>query len=50
MSELDREVEATWSAEAKRRLEEIRTGAVRPVPSEEAERLLLAPRDDSKDR
>ena len=41
---------ADESAEAKRRLEEVRTGAVKPVPWEEAERLIFDPSDDPKDR
>ena len=41
---------AAWSAEAKRRLEQVRTGAVKAVPWEEAERLIFDPSDDPKDR
>lgn len=34
------EIEAAWIAEAKRRLEDIRSGKSKPVPSEEVEREL----------
>lgn len=34
---------AAWSAEAKRRLEEVRSGAANPVPWEEAERQIFDP-------
>ena len=39
-----------WSSEAKRRLQEVRSGAVKPVPWEDAERLIFDPSDDPKDR
>ncbi len=42
--------EASWSSEAKRRLEELRSGSVKPVPWEEAERLIFDPPDGQKDR
>ena len=41
---------AAWSSEAKRRLEEVRSGAVKPVPWEEAERLIFDPSDGAKGR
>lgn len=41
---------AAWSAEAKRRLEEVRSGAVKAVPWEEAERQILDPPDGPKGR
>ncbi len=41
---------AAWSAEAKRRLEEVRSGAVKPVPWEEAERRIFDPTDGPKGR
>ena len=49
-SPADEGADADRSAEAKRRLEEVRTGAVKPVPWEEAERLIFDPSDDPKDR
>jgi putative addiction module component (TIGR02574 family) len=39
-----------WSAEAKRRLEEVRTGAVKPVSWEEAESQIFDPPDGQKSR
>jgi putative addiction module component (TIGR02574 family) len=42
--------DAAWSAEAKRRLEEVRTGAAKLVPWEGAERQIFDPSDDPKDR
>jgi putative addiction module component (TIGR02574 family) len=33
--------DAAWSAEAKRRLEEVGSGAVKPVPWDEAERQIF---------
>lgn len=41
---------AAWSAEAKRRLEEVRSGTVKPVPWEEAERQIFVPSDGPKGR
>lgn len=46
----DEDVDAAWSAESKRRLEELRPGAVKPVPWEEAERMISGPSDDPKGR
>jgi putative addiction module component (TIGR02574 family) len=46
----DEGAEAAWSKEAKRRLEEVRTGSVRAVPWEEAERLIFDPPDAPKGR
>ncbi len=41
-SERDREdTEAAWSFEARRRLAEIRSGSVTPVPWEDAEKQIL---------
>jgi putative addiction module component (TIGR02574 family) len=39
-----------WSAEAKRRLEEVRTGAAKPVSWEEAESQIFDPQDGQKGR
>jgi len=50
MDEGAQSADTAWSAEAKRRLEEVRTGALKPVPWEEAERLIFDPSDDPKDR
>jgi putative addiction module component (TIGR02574 family) len=41
----DEGVEEAWSAEARRRLEEVRSGAVKPVPWEEAEKQIFDPSD-----
>jgi putative addiction module component (TIGR02574 family) len=46
----DEGADAAWSAEAKRRLEEVRSGAVKLVPWEEAERQIFDPSDDPKGR
>ena len=46
----DQGVEEAWSTEARRRLEEVRSGAVKPVPWEEAEKQIFDPSDDPKDR
>jgi putative addiction module component (TIGR02574 family) len=46
----DEGADAAWSAEAKRRLEEVRSGAVKLVPWEEAERQISDPSDDPKGR
>ena len=46
----DEGTDAAWAAEGRRRLEEVRSGAVKPVPWEEAERLIFYPSDDPKGR
>jgi putative addiction module component (TIGR02574 family) len=46
----DEGAEEAWSAEAKRRLDEVRSGAVKPVPWEEAEKLIFDPSDGPKGR
>ena len=46
----DEGADAAWFAEAKRRLEEVRSGAVKLVPWEEAERQIFDPSDDPKGR
>jgi putative addiction module component (TIGR02574 family) len=46
----DEGADAAWSAEAKRRLEEVRSGAVKPVPWEEGERQIFDPSDGPKGR
>jgi len=42
----DEGADATWFDEAKRRLDEIRSGAVQAVPWHEAEKQVFAPRTD----
>ena len=37
---IDPEIDAAWRAEARRRSEELRSGAVAPIPWEEVDRLL----------
>lgn len=39
---IDKDVEATWSEEIKRRIEEIDSGKVKPIPWEEARRQIAA--------
>ncbi len=46
----DEGADATWSAEAKGRLAEVRSAAVKPVPWEEAERQIFDPSDGPKGR
>ena len=46
----DEGADAAWSSEAKRRLEEVRSGAVKPVPWEEAEGQIFDPSDSPKGR
>ena len=46
----DEGAEAAWSSEARRRLEEIRSGLVKPVPWEEAERLIFDSSHGTKGR
>jgi putative addiction module component (TIGR02574 family) len=38
----DESVEATWSVEIKRRIEELDSGKVKPIPWEEARREVVA--------
>ena len=40
-SEVDREVDAAWDAEIKRRIVELDSGAVKAVPWPEARRMIL---------
>jgi hypothetical protein len=40
--EVDPDAEALWSEEIRRRLDEVDSGAVRPVPWSEARRRILA--------
>ena len=42
--------DAAWCAEARRRLEEVCSGALKPVPWEEAERQIFDPPDGPKGR
>jgi putative addiction module component (TIGR02574 family) len=46
----DEGVDAAWSVEAKRRLDDVRSGAVKPVPWEEAERQIFDATDGPKSR
>lgn len=43
-------VEEAWSQEIARRLREVESGAVRPIPWEEARRIIFGSRDGAKDR
>jgi len=47
---VDEGADTARSAEAKRRLEEVRSGAVKPVPWEEAEKQIFDPSDGPKRR
>jgi putative addiction module component (TIGR02574 family) len=44
----DEGADAAWSDEAKRRLEEVRSGAVRAVPWDEAEKQIFGPRRNER--
>lgn len=46
----DDDTHTAWSSEAKRRLEEVRSGDVRAVPWEEAERRIFDLEDDATGR
>lgn len=41
------DAEAAWSVEIQKRLEELRTGQVQPIPWPEARRLILEESDES---
>lgn len=47
---VDQGADAAWSTEAKRRLGDVRSGAVKPVPWEEAEGRIFNPSDGPKSR
>jgi putative addiction module component (TIGR02574 family) len=44
------EVEAAWADEIARRLKDVETGAVRPIPWEEARKMIFGSRDDAPSR
>jgi putative addiction module component (TIGR02574 family) len=44
------EVEAAWTDEIARRLKDVETGAVKPIPWDEARKMIFGPRDDSPSR
>ncbi len=44
------EVEAAWTSEIARRLKDVETRAVRPIPWDEARKMSFGPRDDSPSR
>jgi putative addiction module component (TIGR02574 family) len=44
------EVEAAWTDEIARRLRDVETGAVKPVPWDEARRMIFGRRDDPTSR
>jgi putative addiction module component (TIGR02574 family) len=46
----DADVEGAWRQEALRRLQEIRSGAVKPIPWDEARSMIFGPSDVPKDR
>ena len=46
----DTGVDAAWQTEAKRRLDEVRSGAAKAIPWDEARSLIFDPPDAPKDR
>jgi putative addiction module component (TIGR02574 family) len=42
--------EDAWRQEARRRIEEIRSGTVKPIPWDEARSMIFGPSDVPKDR
>lgn len=46
----DEDHDEAWAVESRRRLDEVRSGAVKPVPWHEAERLIFGPSDAPQDR
>jgi putative addiction module component (TIGR02574 family) len=46
----DEGVDEAWQAEAKRRLAEIRSGVVKPIPWDKAEPMIFDSSDAPKDR
>ena len=45
-TEVDEGAEAAWQAEIQKRIQEIDSGAVKPLAWSEARRLILGPKDD----
>ena len=44
------EVDAAWTDEIARRLKDVETGAVKPIPWDEARKMIFGPRDDAPSR
>ena len=44
------DVETAWSEEIARRIQEVESGAVQPIPWEEARKIIFESRDVAKDR
>ena len=44
------EVEAAWTEEIARRLKDVEAGAVKPIPWEEARKMIFGSRDDAPSR
>jgi putative addiction module component (TIGR02574 family) len=44
------DVETAWSEEIARRIQEVESGAVKPIPWEEARKIIFESRDVAKDR
>lgn len=44
------EVEAAWADEIARRLKDVEAGAVKPIPWEEARKMIFGSRDDAPSR
>jgi len=48
--DVDEDVEAAWSEEISRRIQEVESGAVKPIPWEEARKMIFESRDEAKRR
>ena len=48
--DVDEDVEAAWSEEIARRIQEVESGAVKPIPWEEARKMIFESRDEAKRR
>jgi putative addiction module component (TIGR02574 family) len=44
------DVDASWTDEIARRLQDIETGAIKPIPWDEARKLIFGPRNDAPSR
>jgi putative addiction module component (TIGR02574 family) len=49
-AEAPAEVEAAWTDEIARRLKDLETGAVKPIPWDEARKMIFGSRDDAPSR
>jgi putative addiction module component (TIGR02574 family) len=44
------DVDAAWTDEIARRLHDVETGAIKPIPWDEARKLIFGPRNDAPSR